>query len=150
MGERIAVNREQRPHGSEPEPADRLSEPVGRGVGGGVGGHRRQVVEHDRVAENDPNWPGDRAGRAAIPAGTEGRRLERDTRRTPRRRALVSLPQPLLAPRALGEHDDDVPVAAEPNGGLTASRSRSPRRTGKDPGRDEGAERKLRTARTSP
>ena len=44
--------------------------------------------------------------------------LERDPRRAGVRTRLVLLPHPLLPPRALREHDDDVPLAAELRGRL--------------------------------
>ena len=79
-----------------------------------------EVVEHDRVAEDDLQL-----GQAAElgGAGDAGRderdaRLERDACGTRAPARLVPLAQALLAPRALGEHHDDVPLAAELDSGL--------------------------------
>ena len=113
VGERVAVDDQQRSH------AERSSSSIAaisRSVAtcgassrparssSGIGGAVRDPQLREAAEPVGPDDPG-RDQRHV--------RLERDPRRTGMGARLVLLPQPLLAPRALREHDHDVPFAAE-------------------------------------
>ena len=85
-----------------------------------VDGHLAEIVERDRVAEDDLQLGEVAEVSGARDAGRHERHscLERDPRRTGAPACLVTLAQPLLPAGALGEHDDDVPRPAEADGGL--------------------------------
>ena len=79
-----------------------------------------QVVQLDRRPEDDPQRP---EREQLVGAGHRCRHerhpgLERDPGRTRACPGLVLLDEPLLAPRSLGEHDDDLALAGKPDGRL--------------------------------
>ena len=126
VGERVAVDDEQRrAHGDSP-PAAASSEVIASrsrsvaSVGRLRGVEPAQIAQLDRRAVRDAERPEALQPVGADDAGRDERhtRLERDSRRPAAPPRLVTLAKPLRPAGALGEHDDGVPCAAERDGGV--------------------------------